>query len=173
MLLLCCCCCRLYVCVCVRLCIRANLRSLTATGNIPKITLLVHHLHFVRACVCAVYRDFRIEDTFVANLFVAWVFSLLYFGLCFFFVVRCDFSLVLWWHLVRLSRERYTRAEANSTAIDSEEAEWKGRGGGRRGSESRLGTARTTDSDMATANTGKVKFDVPSVPVIFVLGNNT
>lgn len=56
--------------------------------------------------------------------------------------------------------------EANSTALDSEEAEWKRRGG-RGGSDSRLGTA---NSDMATANTGKVKFDPPSVPVIFVLG---
>lgn len=55
--------------------------------------------------------------------------------------------------------------EANSTAPDSEEAEWKGRGG-----ESRSGTSKASDSGMAVANTGKVKFDPPSVPVIFVLG---
>lgn len=55
--------------------------------------------------------------------------------------------------------------EANSTAPDSEEAEWKGRGG-----ESRSGTSKASESGMAVANTGKVKFDPPSVPVIFVLG---
>lgn len=57
--------------------------------------------------------------------------------------------------------------EANSTAPESEENEWKGRGG------ERSGTVKTpTSSTMRTANTGKVKFEPPSVPVIFVLGNN-
>ncbi|XP_031619357.1 adenylate kinase isoenzyme 5 isoform X1 [Contarinia nasturtii] len=54
--------------------------------------------------------------------------------------------------------------EANSTAPDSEQAEWKGRG-----SESRSGTSKTSGG-MAVPNAGKVKFDPPSVPVIFVLG---
>ncbi|XP_055295783.1 adenylate kinase isoenzyme 5 [Sitodiplosis mosellana] len=55
--------------------------------------------------------------------------------------------------------------EANSTAPDSEEAEWKGRGG-----ESRSGTSKTSAAGMSVLNAGKVKFDPPSVPVIFVLG---
>lgn len=55
--------------------------------------------------------------------------------------------------------------EANSTAPDSEEAEWKGRGG-----ESRSGTSKASASGMNVPNVGKVKFDPPSVPVIFVLG---
>lgn len=58
--------------------------------------------------------------------------------------------------------------EANSTAPESDEAEWKGRSG-----ESRSGTIKTPISEnMPLANTGKVKFDPPSVPVIFVLGNH-
>lgn len=57
--------------------------------------------------------------------------------------------------------------EANSTAPESEENEWKGRGG------VRSGVVKTpTSSTMRTSNTGKVKFEPPSVPVIFVLGNN-
>lgn len=52
--------------------------------------------------------------------------------------------------------------EANSTAPDTEDAEW--RGGGR----STLQTPLSTN--MPLENTGKVKFDPPSVPVIFVLG---
>lgn len=63
------------------------------------------------------------------------------------------------------NRMLYIFAEANSTAPDSEEAEWK-----RRGGESRSGTSRTSVSGMAVSNAGKVKFDPPSVPVIFVLG---
>lgn len=57
-------------------------------------------------------------------------------------------------------------AEANSTAPDSEQTEWK-----RRGSESQSGTSRTSGG-MSVPNAGKVKFDPPSVPVIFVLGTN-
>lgn len=60
-------------------------------------------------------------------------------------------------------------AEANSTAApESEEAEWKNRSG-----ESRSETIKTPISaNMPLANTGKVKFDPPSVPVIFVLGSD-
>lgn len=60
----------------------------------------------------------------------------------------------------------FNSIEANSTAPESEENEWKGRGG------ERSGTVKTpTSGTMQTENTGKVKFDPPSVPVIFVLGN--
>lgn len=67
----------------------------------------------------------------------------------------------------------YFCTEANSTAPESEENEWKGRDGGDGGGGGvRSGTVKTpTSGTMQTANTGKVKFDPPSVPVIFVLGN--
>lgn len=52
--------------------------------------------------------------------------------------------------------------EANSTAPDTEDAEWRG------GGQSRIHTPMSTN--MALENAGKVKFDPPSVPVIFVLG---
>lgn len=56
--------------------------------------------------------------------------------------------------------------EANSTAPETEEGEWKGGGAGRSASiQTPLGT------NMPLENTGKVKFDPPLVPVIFVLGN--
>lgn len=53
-------------------------------------------------------------------------------------------------------------AEANSSAVDPEESEWK---------DSRSENRSATASNMPLENTGKVKFDPPTVPVIFVLGN--
>lgn len=55
--------------------------------------------------------------------------------------------------------------EANSTAPETEEGEWKGGGGRSATIQTPLGT------NMPLENTGKVKFDPPLVPVIFVLGN--
>lgn len=56
--------------------------------------------------------------------------------------------------------------EANSTAPETEDGEWKGGGGGRSATiQTPIGT------NMPLENTGKVKFDPPLVPVIFVLGN--
>lgn len=58
--------------------------------------------------------------------------------------------------------------EANSSAPDTEDGEWKGGGG--RGE--RSATIQTPiGTSMPLENTGKVKFDPPLVPVIFVLGN--
>lgn len=56
--------------------------------------------------------------------------------------------------------------EANSTAPDTEDAEWKGGGG-------RSSIHTPSSANMPLENTGKVKFDPPSVPVIFVLGTRT
>lgn len=72
------------------------------------------------------------------------------------------------WHCVFVFLFLSLFLEANSTAPDSEEAEWKGRGG-----ESRSGTSKTSANGMAVQNAGKVKFDPPSVPVIFVLGKDS
>lgn len=51
--------------------------------------------------------------------------------------------------------------EANSSTIDPEESGFK----------DRSAPQSASGSNMPLENTGKVKFDPPSVPVIFVLGN--
>ena len=57
--------------------------------------------------------------------------------------------------------------EKNNSASDIEDPDWKGGG-----PSSRSAVVRTPKSAITgMQNTGKVKFDPPKVPVIFVLGN--
>ena len=56
-------------------------------------------------------------------------------------------------------------SEANTAAQDADEgAEWKG------GGQERTSIRSPLSGHLAMENTGKVKFDPPMVPVIFVLG---
>lgn len=59
-------------------------------------------------------------------------------------------------------------SEANTTQESNEAgSDWKGGGGGR------SGVLRTPlSANVPMQNIGKVKFDPPKVPVIFVLGNS-
>lgn len=69
----------------------------------------------------------------------------------------------------QLTEANAAKALAESEALAEEQAmqEWKG--GGRAGSQTITRSLKSGNRQMA--NIGKVKFQPPNVPVIFVLGN--